>query len=131
MKTLLFYLKPYRWLIILTLFLAAINIGFSLIDPILLGKLVNLAAVHQTVPGGKFDWDRFVFSFKSGEYGVMALLLASVKAWPWSAALPKHSGLFPECHHTKIRGQRYFTDGLQHAMKLPYQNLKTSAAAKR
>ena len=30
MKTLLIYLKPYKWLVVLTLFLAALNIGFSL-----------------------------------------------------------------------------------------------------
>ena len=44
MKVLLKYLKPYRWLVVLTLTLAALNIGFSLVDPILFGKLVNLAA---------------------------------------------------------------------------------------
>ena len=47
MKILLHYLKPYKWLVVLTLTLAAINIGFSLIDPILLGKLINLANDHQ------------------------------------------------------------------------------------
>ncbi len=43
MKILLHYLKPHKWLVILVLTLAAINIGFSLIDPILLGRLINLA----------------------------------------------------------------------------------------
>ena len=46
MKILLRYLKPYKWLVALTLTLAAINIGFSLVDPILLGKLINLANDH-------------------------------------------------------------------------------------
>jgi len=123
MKTLLFYLKPYRWLIILTLFLAAINIGFSLIDPILLGKLVNLAAVHQTVPGGKFDWDRFVFSFKSGEYGVMALLLASVSVAMVSRIAKAFQDYFLNVITQKF-GATVFTDGLQHAMKLPYQEFE-------
>ena len=35
MKILLRYLRPYKWLMTFTLFLAAINIGFSLIDPVI------------------------------------------------------------------------------------------------
>lgn len=60
MKILLKYLKPHKWLVGLTLLLAGINIGFSLIDPILLGKLVNLASDRQTIAGGytsqQFFW---------------------------------------------------------------------------
>ena len=47
MKILFHYLKPYKWLVALVLTLAAINIGFSLVDPIIFGKLVNLASYHQ------------------------------------------------------------------------------------
>jgi ATP-binding cassette, subfamily B, bacterial len=43
MKILLNYLKPYKWLVGLTLFLAFLNTGFSLMDPIILGKIVNLS----------------------------------------------------------------------------------------
>ena len=50
MKILFTYLKPYKWLIVLTLLLAAINTGFSLIDPIIFGKLVKLAYDHQSSP---------------------------------------------------------------------------------
>ncbi|HML57426.1 MAG TPA: hypothetical protein PKA85_03575, partial [Ferruginibacter sp.] len=52
------YLKPYKWLVILILFLAAINMGFSLLDPILLGKLVNLAAdqVNNPISENQFYW---------------------------------------------------------------------------
>ena len=62
MKLLFRYFAPYRWLVILVLFLAAINIGFSLIDPIIFGKLVTLASNHQvsSTPPGAFDWQRFL-----------------------------------------------------------------------
>jgi hypothetical protein len=43
MKILLQYLKPYKLLVMLVLVLAAINIGFSLLDPIIFGRLVNLS----------------------------------------------------------------------------------------
>ena len=59
MKILLTYLKPQKWLVFLTLILATINIGFSLIDPILLGKMVNLAGDHQAIV---FSSERFYWS---------------------------------------------------------------------
>ena len=87
MKILFQYLKPHKWLVILTLILAAINIGFSLIDPILLGKMVNLANEHQSVPQpGKFDWPHFFWSYewtqkKGSPYlhlGVFYILIFSI-----------------------------------------------------
>src|SRR6476661_217756 len=63
MKILLHYLKPHKWLVILTLFLAAVNIGFSLVDPILLGKLVNLASDYKASPGN-FNRDSFFWSYQ-------------------------------------------------------------------
>ena len=50
MKILLHYLKPHKWLVALVLTLAAINIGFSLVDPILFGKLINLANGRVNTP---------------------------------------------------------------------------------
>src|SRR6187402_2722044 len=87
MKILFKYLKPHKWLVILTLVLAAINIGFSLIDPILLGKMVNLANEHQSVPQpGKFDWSHFFWNYewidrKGSPYlhiGVFYILIFSI-----------------------------------------------------
>ena len=76
MKILLHYLKPYKLLVFLVLFLAAINIGFSLMDPIIFGSLVRLATdyEHNT---GKYAYESFFFSFDK-PYGVLALLLASI-----------------------------------------------------
>src|ERR1700752_4618754 len=39
MRTLLKYLKPYRWLVALALGLAAVNQVFSMLDPYFFGKL--------------------------------------------------------------------------------------------
>src|SRR4028119_1281742 len=89
MKILLSYLKPFRVLVFFVLLLAAINIGFSLIDPIIFGKLINLANEHQKVqtPPGSFSWDSFLFTKttilnRAGKevalYGIVWLLLASI-----------------------------------------------------
>ena len=58
MKILLQYLKPYKLLVVLVLFLAAINIGFSLVDPIIFGKLVDLANYQSDTP---FNWNDFLY----------------------------------------------------------------------
>ena len=63
MKILLKYLEPYKWLVVLTLVLASLNTGFSLLDPILLGKLVNLAQeLKLSVQAGHKLSDRDYFN---------------------------------------------------------------------
>jgi ATP-binding cassette subfamily B protein len=77
MKILLTYLRPYKWLVVLTMVLAALNTGFSLVDPIIFGKLVNLA---NDFANRKRDFTQhsFLFSFEAPYYGVFPLLLGSV-----------------------------------------------------
>lgn len=124
MKILLHYLRPYRLLVSVTLLLAAVNMGFSLVDPIILGKLVNLAADHNKLPAhSEFDWNRFFYSFKKGEYGVLALLTASISV----AMISRIAKAFQDYSLNLITqkfGATIFTDGLKQAMKLPYQDFE-------
>ncbi len=126
MKILLRYLKPYKWLVALTLTLAAINIGFSLVDPILLGKLINLANDHQgstLSPSHHFDWDRFFYSFSWDKPGVWFILVASISVAMISRIAKAFQDYFLNVVIQKF-GAKVFTDGLQHAMKLPYQQFE-------
>src|SRR5690349_19735018 len=134
MKILLQYLRPHRFLVTIVLILAAVNIGFSLIDPIIFGKLVTLANEHQKVktPPGSFDWDHFLFAktvvtAKSGTkvaiYGVVWLLLASISVAMVSRIAKNFQDYFLNVIVQKF-GAKVFTDGLQHAMKLPYQEFE-------
>ena len=41
MKILLSYLKKYKWTVLLALLMTALNQGFSLIDPLITGKIVD------------------------------------------------------------------------------------------
>jgi ATP-binding cassette subfamily B protein len=121
MKILLKYLKPHKFLVILVLFLAAVNIGFSLIDPIILGKLVNLAneLIQSTREGNKMSDERFYWSFSWTEPGVMYLLLCSIGVAMVSRIAKNFQDYFLNVIVQKF-GAKVFTDGLQHAMKLPY-----------
>ncbi len=130
MKILLHYLKPHKWLVIFTLIMAGINIGFSLVDPILLGKLVSLAGDHQAVSGGfsqpDFFWSFETISRKGKPYlqlGVFYILLFSISVAMISRIAKAFQDYFLNVVIQKF-GARVFTDGLQHAMKLPYQQFE-------
>ena len=130
MKILLHYLKPLKWLVALTLFLASINIGFSLIDPILLGKLVNLAGDFQN-KSNHFDSNNFFWGYdhiarKGKPYlqlGVFYILLFSISVAMVSRIAKAFQDYFLNLIIQKF-GAKVFTDGLQHAMKLPYQEFE-------
>ncbi|UAY52509.1 ABC transporter ATP-binding protein [Ferruginibacter albus] len=134
MKLLLKYLKPYKWLVVLTLVLAAINIGFSLVDPIVLGKLINLASTQQSpdAPHVKYGWHDYMFlkshfinKNKKADslYGVVWLLLASITVAMISRIAKNFQDYFLNVVTQKF-GAKVFTDGLQHAMKLPYADFE-------
>lgn len=110
-------MKPYKWLVILTLFLAAVNIGFSLIDPIIFGRLINLAADAWKEPKvfNSFFWD----------YGkpVFYLLALSIGVAMVSRIAKAFQDYFLSLVTQKF-GATVFTKGLQHAMKLPYQEFE-------
>jgi ATP-binding cassette subfamily B protein len=133
MKILIRYLKPYKWLVALVLTLAAINIGFSLIDPIIFGKLVDLGFYHLDKGHPPMTQDAFFFGYKipylnakgdpSVLYGVMWLLLASISV----AMVSRIAKAFQDYFLNKVTqrfGATVFTDGLQHAMKLPYHDFE-------
>lgn len=125
MKILMRYLRPYRMLVILVLGLAAINIGFSLFDPIIFGKLVNLAFnVRKSIESGaKMTSDAFYWSFSWKNAGVVYLLLCSITVAMVSRIAKNFQDYFLNVIVQKF-GAKVFTDGLQHAMKLPYQDFE-------
>jgi ATP-binding cassette, subfamily B, bacterial len=125
MKILLKYLKPYKWLVTLTLFLAGLNIGFSLLDPIILGKIVNLSNdyVQARKLHNEFSADRFFTVFSWSHPGVINLLLLSVAVAMMSRIAKNFQDYFMNVVVQKF-GAKVFTDGLQHAMKLPYQDFE-------
>lgn len=117
MKILIQYLKPYKWLVIFTLVLAAINISFSLIDPIIFGKLIDLGYRYydNDAPFQPFWWNF------AGP--LLTLLGASVGVAMVSRIAKAFQDYFLSLVTQKF-GAAVFTDGLKHAMKLPYQEFE-------
>lgn len=134
MKILLKYLSPYKWLVALTILLAAINTGFSLCDPIIFGKMINLANEHLSGKEqlGPFQENDYLFMKKefinkAGKadviYGIGWLVLASITVAMISRIAKNFQDYFLNVIIQKF-GAKVFTDGLKHAMKLPYQEFE-------
>ncbi len=133
MKILLKYFRPYRTLVIATLTLAGINMGFSLIDPILFGKLVNLALEFQMsragetpMSGNDFFWFNDTIKRNGNDYlqlGVAWILIFSISVAMISRIAKNFQDYLLNVIIQKF-GAKVFTDGLQHAMKLPYQEFE-------
>jgi len=117
MKILFQYLKPYKWLAILTLVLAGVNIGFSLIDPIIFGKLINLAAEYWKDAS---VYQPFWWKFAGPVFGLLGLSMGVAMVSRIAKAFQDY---FLNLITQKF-GANVFTDGLRHAMRLPYHEFE-------
>lgn len=116
MKILLHYLKPHKWLVALVLLLAACNIGFSMIDPIIFGKIINFAFEYTKNKAAYQPFEKFAGP-------VLTLLGASIGVAMISRIAKNFQDYFLSVVVQKF-GAKVFTDGLKHAMKLPYHEFE-------
>ena len=127
MKLLLSYLKPYKWLIALALFLAAVNQIFSLLDPYFFGKLFQVYGVHAHEKGyydannvfhatGRRTQSEFIL-------GVLGYLGILVSVAMISRVAKAFQDYFGNVIVQKF-GAKLFTDGLRHSLRLPFQEFE-------
>jgi ATP-binding cassette, subfamily B, bacterial len=127
MKLLLQYLKPYKWLIALALLLAAINQVFSMLDPYFFGRLIDKYATHPFETGSFNNKKVFIptgvrsqSEFIKGVLGILGILV--------SVAMVSRIAKAFQDYFTNVVVQKFgakiFTDGLQHSMRLPYQDFE-------
>src|SRR6202008_1106725 len=103
MKLLLQYLKPYKWLVALSLLLAAINQTFSLFDPLLFGKLIDKFANHAS----EYSESKFI-------WGVLFYLGLLIGTAMISRIAKAFQDYFSNVVIQKF-GASIFTDGLRHS----------------
>src|SRR5436190_15213574 len=112
MNLLLGYLRNYKKLVFLALFLAAINQVFSLLDPLIIGKMIDRFGVHindyRTDPAKNFYHD------------IMILLLASMGVAMVSRIAKNFQDYFVNVVVQRV-GANMYTDGIAHSLDLPYQ----------
>lgn len=109
MNLLVQYLKNYKWVVGLALLLAAINIGFSLLDPYITGRIVD-----------SFIEKKDVLSRNQFVWGVLGLVGMGVGAAMVSRIAKNFQDYFTSIIVQKVGAQMY-ADGLKHSLELPYQ----------
>lgn len=111
MKILLSYLKQHKFTVALALVLAAINIGFSLLDPMITKDIMDKYIVPTDHLPHTFDY-RF--------YGSLKLVALAVGAAMVSRIAKNFQDYFTNIIVLKTGAQMY-SDGLKHSLELPYQ----------
>jgi ATP-binding cassette subfamily B protein len=109
MKILLSYLKEYRGIIVFALFLAAMNIGFSLIDPYISGRILD-KVINQS--------DKLAFSVYLA--GTLKLVGMAIGVAMVSRIAKNFQDYYTNIITQKV-GAKMYADGLKHSLELPYQ----------
>ena len=127
MKLLLSYLKPYKWLLALALFLAAINQIFSLLDPYFFGKMFQVYGVHAHETGYydsknvfHAEGPRSQSAFVWGVLGYLGILVSVAMISRIAKAFQDYFGNVV----VQKFGAKLFTDGLRHSLRLPFQEFE-------
>jgi ATP-binding cassette subfamily B protein len=124
MKILFSYIKPYKWLVVLALFLAAMNQVFSLFAPAITGNILDLFVNHPHVFPDKTPRTEHAFFFGEGKYhGLFYFLLLLIGTAMVSRIAKAFQDYFGNVLIQKF-GATIFTDGLKHSMRLPYQDFE-------
>ncbi len=109
MKLLMQYLRPYSPLILITLLLAAVNQVFSMMDPWILGIIIDKLLDHHT------EYDYETYTLQVLKYIGLAIGAAMV-----SRIAKNFQDYFLNTITLKL-GAQIYTDGLKHSLELPYQ----------
>jgi ATP-binding cassette subfamily B protein len=133
MKILLSYLKPYRWVVLLALFLATINQVFSMLDPYFFGKLGLDDLASHPREKGTFTIDPVTHGKifhkaadrSQGEFlhDVLIYLSILIGVAMVSRIAKAFQDYFGQIIVQKF-GATIFTDGLRHSMALPFSEFE-------
>ena len=111
MKLLLSYLSKHRWVVALALVLAALNIGFSLCDPLITRYIVDLYMVPA---------NHKIYSYEYRLHGSLLLVGLGIGAAMISRIAKNFQDYFTNII-TQKTGAAMYADGLKHSLELPYQ----------
>jgi ATP-binding cassette subfamily B protein len=109
MKILLSYLKKHRWVVTCALLFAAFNIGFSLLDPYISGRIFD-EVINQH---NKLDYH--VYLFRALKLVGLAIGVAMV------SRIAKNFQDYFTNIITQKTGAEMYADGLKRSLELPYQ----------
>src|ERR1700743_117437 len=109
MNLLLNYLRKHTWVVVFALFLAAMNIGFSLLDPYITGRIVDGAIEKRNV----LSYDEFLsYILKMVSYAIGVAMVSRIAK--------NFQDYYTNIITQKV-GAEMYSDGLKHSLELPYQ----------
>ncbi len=126
MKILFKYLKPYKWLIALSLLLATINQVFSLFAPAITGNILDELVTHPNFFDKANTLPRNLHEYLNGNgvyhgaFYFLSLLIGTAMV----SRIAKAFQDYVVNVITQKYGAKIFTDGLKHSMALPYQEFE-------
>jgi len=120
------YLARYKGMIVLAIILAAVNQSFSLLDPLLAGKLMDRFVNHpQTLDKAGF-MHRDLATYMSGALGLIGALIGVAMV----SRIAKNFQDYVVNVVIQKYGARLYTDGLRHALRLPYHEFEDQSSGK-
>lgn len=126
MKLLLSYLVRYKWMIVLAIVLAAINQSFSLLDPMIAGKLLDRYVNHPLSFDKEGHLHRDLGQYLSGALGLIGALIGVAMI----SRIAKNFQDYVVNVVIQKYGARLYTDGLRHALRLPYREFEDQSSGK-
>jgi len=112
MQILVNYLKRYKKLVVLSMFLATINQVFSLLDPMIYGKIIDQYAQHAN----EFTQSEFI-------KGAGLLILAAIGVAMVSRIAKAFQDYTVNLIIQKL-GADIYTDGLKHTLQVPFSEFE-------
>jgi ATP-binding cassette, subfamily B, bacterial len=124
MKLLLRYLKPYSGLITLALFLAIINQVFSLFNPWVTGRIFDGFVTHPHTADKAGHLTRDI----SGYFNQALLYIFAIMGFAMISRIAKNFQDYTVNVVIQKYGAQLYTDGLKHALRLPYQDFEDQSS---
>lgn len=109
MNVLISYLKKHKWVVVTALFLAATNIGFSLLDPYITGRIVDRVIEQRS----KLQYNEYIST-------VLKLIGLAIGVAMVSRIAKNFQDYYTNIITQKV-GAEMYADGLKHSLELPYQ----------
>lgn len=120
------YLSRYKGMIAIAIVLAAINQSFSMLDPLIAGKLMDRYVNHPLSYDKEGLLHRDVAAFMKGALGLIGALIGVAMV----SRIAKNFQDYAVNVVIQKYGARLYTDGLRHALRLPYQEFEDQSSGK-
>ncbi len=111
-------------MIVLAIILAAINQGFSMLDPLFAGKLLDQFVNHPLTVDKDGTVHRDLYGYLSGAMTIIGYLIGVAMI----SRIAKNFQDYTVNVVIQKFGARLYTDGLRHALRLPYQEFEDQSS---